>query len=63
MDGDALVLTVLHAPGGPGGTRGNPLPTPGSVFQTMKMSVEGDQLTLEWSREQFAATLSYDRQE
>lgn len=64
-DGDALVLTVLQGSGAQaGGTGAGPATPPplGNVLQTMTMSVEGDRLKLEWSRGQFTATLSYDRQ-
>jgi hypothetical protein len=58
MDGDALVLTVVQTPGG----RGAAPPSPETVLQTMKMSVNGDRLRLEWSSGRFTSTLFYDRQ-
>jgi len=58
MDGDALVLSVVAAPGG----RGAAPRSPENIFQTMKMSVNGDRLRVEWSSGRFTATLFYDRQ-
>jgi hypothetical protein len=57
-DGEALVLTVVQVPG----SRGTPIPTPGNVLRTQRMSVDGDRLKIEWNAAGFASTLFFDRE-
>jgi hypothetical protein len=62
-EGDVLVLTVLPTPTRAGGAGARPtLPPAGNVLQTMAMSVDGDRLKVEWNRDGFRSSLSYDRQ-
>jgi hypothetical protein len=64
-DGDALVLTVLQAPARAGGAGAGPPPPPplaGNVLRTLRMSVDGDRIKVEWSQGRFANPLFFDRE-
>ena len=62
-DGDALVLTVLEVPARAGGGGAGPPPPPlGNVLRTLRMSVDGDRLKVEWNAAGFASTLYFDRE-